>query len=78
MLGEVKQFTVLMLLSAVKFYEPCLSDLRIDLVAINETMMNFVLKLVFAEGSSTLYKVCHSMCRFETIRDEQDLASLIS
>ena len=40
--------------------------------------MDFILKLIFAEGSSALYKVCHSMCRFETIDDEQDLATLIS
>ena len=40
--------------------------------------MDFILKIIFAEGSSTLYKVCHSMCRFETIEDEQELATLFS
>ena len=39
--------------------------------------MDFLMKLVFAEGSTTLFKVCHSMCRFETISDEQELASLM-
>lgn len=77
-LGEVKKFTVLLLLSAVKFYEPCVSDLRIDLTMFNDKMMAFILKFIFAEGSSTLYKVCHSMCRFETIQDEHDFATLMS
>jgi hypothetical protein len=56
----------------MKFYEPCISwnDLRLDVFIFREKMMNFVLKLVFAEGSSTLHKVCHSMCRFETMDDE--------
>jgi len=66
-LGEVKKFSVLFLLGAMKFYEPCISDLRIDQHAMQDLMMATVLELVFAEGSATLYKVCHSMCRFETI-----------
>lgn len=33
-LGEVKKFTVVLLLTAIKFYEPCLNDLRIDTHAI--------------------------------------------
>ena len=71
-LGEVKKFSVILLIGAMKFYEPCISwnDLRLDVFTFREKMMDFVLKLVFAEGSSTLYKVCHSMCRFETMDDE--------
>ena len=77
-LGEVKKFIVLFLLGALKFYEPCLTDQRLDPEIFHGKLMTFVLKLVFDEGSSTLYKVCHSMCRFETISDEHKLATLMS
>ena len=72
-LGEIKKFTVLLFLSAMKFYQPCFSSsemLEVDLPIFKDNLMDFVLKLIFAEGSSTLYKVCLSMCRFETIEDE--------
>ena len=80
MIGEIKKFTVIMYLTIIKFYAPCMSNgyHLLDLSYFNDKLMEFVLKLIFAEGSATLYKVCHSMCRFETIEDEKDLATLMS
>lgn len=82
-IGEVKKFTVLLLLSVIKFYEPCLQaagdgGVTIDPGMLQDKLMSFVLKLIFSEGSSTLYRVCLSMCRFETISEEKTLATLIT
>lgn len=68
------------MMATQKFYEPCFieSDLRLDIELVREKIMSFVIKLVFAEGSSTLHKVCHSMCRFESMEAEQILATLMS
>ena len=81
-IGEVKKFTILLLLSVVKFYEPCFPDMNEKDApqfqsVFQDKLMDFVLKLIFTEGSSTLYKVCHSMCRFETNEEEKTRATLI-
>ena len=71
---------MLLLLSIIKFYEPCFDTEAeaFDQSSFQDKLMDFVLKLIFAEGSSTLYKVCHSMCRFETNEEEKTLATLIT
>lgn len=80
-IGEVKALIVLVLLTAVKFYEPCLKQisgkLQVDDVLFQDKLTQFIMKQAFAEGSSIVYKVCYSMCRYETKDDEKKLADEI-
>ena len=81
MIGEVKKFIVLILLTAVKFYEPCLKqfsgNLQVDIQLMQDKLTQFIMKQAFAEGSSIVYKVCFSMCRYETKEEEKMLADEI-
>ena len=80
-IGEVKKFIVLVLLTTVKFYEPCLKqisgNLQVDFTHFQDKLTQFIMKQAFAEGSSIVYKVCYSMCRYETKEEERKLADEI-
>ena len=80
-IGEVKKFIVLVLLTALKFYEPCFKqysgNLAVDQEFLKEKLTQFILKQAFAEGSSIIYKICMSMCRYDTKMEEKKLADEI-
>jgi len=46
-------------------------------VFFQDKLTQFIMKQAFAEGSSIVYKVCYSMCRYETKDDEKKLADEI-
>ena len=72
---------VLSLLTAMKFYEPCLNqvyeEVKISQVVLQEKLMQFFVKVLFCEGSPIVYKVCQAMCRYETIAEERTLVNTI-
>ena len=80
-IGEVKKFVVVVLLTTMKFYEPCFKQysgsLSIDQHFLQESLTQFILNQAFADGSSVIYKICMSMCRYETMREEKKLTDEI-
>lgn len=76
MVGEAKKFIVVVLLTLIKFYEPCFDNVGISKPAVldwtyfQQKLTSLVVRLTL-EGS--VFKIVQAICQYDTLADEKAL-----